>query len=189
VIALLIFRPKGEKLFAWPSRPHFAAIACIATLVLGLTTPILALNEPAKSTSTYEVLEPESWVGKKLPILEHIDIAESFEKGTWLILFHRHDCHDCAEAVPRYEQMARDLAGSEDILRMALIEIPPYGRGHVDENSPCVLGRLADTKEWFVTTPAVALLANGQVKSAWEGKAPDFDTIFSRIVRFTGKRS
>ncbi|MHC4397105.1 MAG: hypothetical protein ACYS1A_15810, partial [Planctomycetota bacterium] len=38
---------------------------------------------------------------------------------------------------------------------------------------PCTLGRLNDTKEWFVTTPAVALLTNGKVKSVWEEKAPD----------------
>jgi hypothetical protein len=43
----------------------------------------------------------------------------------------------------------------------------------------CVLGRLAESKEWFVTTPAVALLSDGQVKSAWEGKAPDLHTILA----------
>ena len=37
-------------------------------------------------------------------------------------------------------------------------------------------------KDWFVTTPAVALLTDGQVISAWEAKAPDFDKIIESIT-------
>lgn len=69
-------------------------------------------------------------------------------------------------------------------MRIALIEIPPYGGRPVTENCPCTLGKLAETKEWFVTTPAVALLKNGQVTSAWEEKAPDFDTILQKDEDF-----
>ncbi len=82
-----------------------------------------------------------------------------------------------------YEQMARDLEGNEEFLRIALIAVPPYGQGPVSENSPCILGRLPETKEWFVTTPAVALLTNGQVKAAWEEKAPDFNEILQYFAR------
>ncbi|KPL25091.1 MAG: hypothetical protein AMJ75_01935 [Phycisphaerae bacterium SM1_79] len=53
----------------------------------------------------------------------------------------------------------------------------------VIDNSPCTLGRLAETKEWFVTTPAVALLMNGHVKSGWEEKAPDLETILQSIAK------
>jgi hypothetical protein len=54
-----------------PSVPRFAVTACLGLGVLGVTTPILALNKPPKITSRYEVLEPETWVGGELPILEH----------------------------------------------------------------------------------------------------------------------
>ena len=84
-----------------------------------------------------------------------------------------------------YEQMARDLEGNEDFLKIALIAVPPYGRGPVSENCPCTLGRLPETKEWFVTTPAVALLKDGQVTSVWEEKAPDFDTIIQKMTNFS----
>ena len=147
----------------------------------GATTPILAPNEPANTTSSYEVLEPETWVGKELPILEYIDIADSLRTGNWVILLYHYDCPDCTEAIPKYEQMARDLAGNGDFLRIALIEMPPYGPPVVASGSPCTLGRLANTKEWFVTTPAVALLTDGTVKQAWEAKAPDFNAILSEI--------
>ncbi|NIT55627.1 MAG: hypothetical protein GWN00_05125 [Aliifodinibius sp.] len=166
-----------------PSISRFATTTCFAVLILCVTTPISAFNEPAKITASYEVLEPETWVSKKLPILEHIDIADSLKKGNWLILLYHHDCPDCAVAIPKYEKMARDFAGNEDFLLIALIEMPPYGQGQVSRNSHCALGRLADTKEWFVTTPAVALLKDSRVISAWEEKAPDMDTILNNMAK------
>jgi len=78
--------------------------------------------------------------------------------------------------------MACDLAGNEDFLQIALIEVPPYGPAALSENLPCSVGRLPDTKEWFVTTPAIALLTDGQVKQAWEKKAPAFDAIINSLV-------
>ena len=197
VIALIIFRPvchpersEGSQfkilnsLFDIRYSPrHFVTTAGIALLVLGTSAPILALNEPPQVTTHYEVLEPETWVGKELPILKHIDIAESLKKGTWLVLLYHYDCPDCAWAIPMYEQMARELEGNEDFLQIALIAVPPYGRGPVSENCPCTLGRLAEAKEWFVTTPAVALLNDGKVTSAWEEKAPDLETIIQKIAK------
>lgn len=38
-------------------------------------------------------------------------------------------------------------------------------------------------KGWFVTTPAVALLTDGQVTSAQKAKAPDFDIILENIAK------
>jgi len=196
VIALLIFRPSlpvlrsqesikaliRELLAPLPSLLRLALSASIGLLALAVTTPILALNKPAAVTSSYEILEPEAWPGKQLPILEHIDIADQLKTGNWLILLYHHDCHDCTEAIPKYERIAHDLAGNGDFLRIALIEVPPYGPPLATSDSPCMLGRLANTKEWFVTTPAVALLTHGTVNHAWEAKAPDFDTILSKIA-------
>jgi hypothetical protein len=101
VIALTVFRPRGLGLVDWPGMPRFAVSAVFAIAVLGVSTPILALNEPAEVTSQYEVLEPETWVGKKLPILEHIDIGEKLSKGNWLILLYHHDCPDCIKAIAK----------------------------------------------------------------------------------------
>jgi thiol-disulfide isomerase/thioredoxin len=140
-------------------------------------------NEPEKTaSSSYEVLEPSSWVGRELPILEYINIAEKLRKGTWLVLFYHYDCPDCDIAIPKYEQMARDMSGNGDFMRIALIAVPPYGRCPVGENSTCTLGRLADIKQWFITTPTATLLTNGRVKSAWEKKAPNLETILRNIV-------
>ena len=157
-------------------------VAGLLLIAVGTTTVVLAKNKPETSTSAYEVLEPLTWVDKELPISREIDIGAELSQGNWLVLLYHHDCPDCAKAVPVYEQMARDLAGNEDFLRIALVEMPPYGDGPVSKESPCLLGKLSQKKEWFVTTPAVALLKDGKVASAWEGEAPEFDAVMERMV-------
>jgi len=141
------------------------------------------LNEQGKTTSSsLEVLEPESWIGTELPILEHIDIAEMLKEGTWLVLLYHYDCPDCIRAIAKYEQAARSLAGNEDIIRIALIAMPPYGKNPISEDCPCTVGRLAPTKDWFVAAPAFALLADGKVKAASEGRAPDLAAIIEKMI-------
>ena len=132
-------------------------------------------------TASCEVLEPATWVSKELHILEHIDIGEQLRKGMWIVLLYHDDCPDCFEAIPRYEQMARDLKGNEEFLKIALVRFPPCRSDLVSANSPCVLGCMADTKEWLVTTAATVLLTDGQVAQAWEQEAPDLDQIIEAI--------
>jgi hypothetical protein len=185
-LALAVFRPKGEKLFDWPTMPRFAALAGIGFAILSITAPILALNKPEKITSSYEVLEPEIWVGKELPILEYIDIGEKLKKGNWLVLFYHYDCPDCLEAIQKYEKIFRKIDINNIALGFAIIAIPPYGEGQVIAGSPCVLGRLLDVKEWFVTTPAMVLLKDSKATQTWEQKLPDLGKILDNI--FTERR-
>jgi hypothetical protein len=65
--------------------------------------------------------------------------------------------------------------------------MPPYGRTDqqlVRPDSEVARGRLSDVKKWFLQTPVVVVLDNGQALKAWEGKAPELDellnTAFSR---------
>jgi thiol-disulfide isomerase/thioredoxin len=193
VAALLLFRPAFSfpksrsvtqvirKIFTpAPSIFRLSTLGCVTAMVLGVSTAVLALNEPVKVTSSYEVLEPETWIGKKLPIIDSIDIGEQLKTGNWLILFYHYDCPDCRAAISKLEQLARDLAGNENFPRIAFVAVPPYGDGPVHENSPCALGRLADVKEWFVTTPAVILMNSGIIKRVLaENNTPDPEAKFS----------
>ena len=43
------------------------------------------------------------------------------------------------------------------------------------------MGRLANTKQWLITTPAVVLLENGTVIAAWEARAPDLDELLEKL--------
>ena len=49
------------------------------------------------------VLEPQKWVGKRFPLLGHIDVGNKLTSGLWLVLLHRHDCSACREAASQYE--------------------------------------------------------------------------------------
>jgi len=179
VAALLIFRPRGidlrrplAMLTPHPRLIHLTAVWLIALTVVTASAAVLALNEPPLVTAKYEVLEPAEWVGRQLPILAHIDIKDQLSQGNWLVLLYHYDCPGCGEAIPQYEQIARDLKGNEDFLQIAFVAVPPFGQAPITENTAVTLGKMDNSKEWFVTTPAVALLKNAQVQQAWEEQAP-----------------
>jgi len=196
VITLAVFRPAlslkrkaesirtliQELITPLPSISRFATTTCLVLLILAVTTPILSFNEPANITASYEVLEPETWVGKKLPILEHIDIADSLKKGNWLVLLYHHDCPDCVKAILVYEQMARDITHGENPFQIAFVEMPPYGGSQNTLDSLNKSGKLDSFKKWIVMTPMVALLMDGKVTSVWEEKSPDLDVILQKLA-------
>jgi hypothetical protein len=117
------------------------------------------------------ILEPERWIGQKLPIAASVDLDLS--SGDWIVLLHRHDCPECLEQVPKYEQRA--AAGE----RVALVEVPPFDRAGSDTffaakkvsdplgsvpRSP-LYGRLTEDHEWFVQTPVEIRLVDGRVSA------------------------
>jgi len=155
--------------------------AAITIITLAATKPLLTSKKPQETSPTYQILEPETWTGKKLPIIKYINIKNKIKNGNWLLLFYHHDCPDCRKAIPRYEEIARILKDSKDFLRIAFIEVPPYFHNPITESSPCLLGRLNEDKQWFITTPAVTIISEGKVISAWEAKAPDLDTIMQKL--------
>lgn len=175
VLGLLLSKAKGfylvEVLRPWklllplPKIKYTAVVFILGLAVIGVSGPLLLLNEPAKETAEYVVLEPETWVGKTLPIIENIDIGEQLKNGKWLVLFYHYDCPDCLNAIEELEEMAIDLVGNDDILRIAFVEVPPYGEVVINKNGNWVLGQLENSKEWFVTTPTIIFLDGGKVKS------------------------
>ena len=197
VIALAVFRPRRhpeqkskdlltslQSLFIpFPSIPRFTAIFSVGIVILAVTGAVLAFNEPAKITGGYEVLEPETWIGRELPIIDYIDIGDKLRKGNWLVLLFHHDCPDCVTAIRTYQRMAVDLAGNGDFLKIAFIEVPPYSRSLVRNNSSYTAGKLLDIKEWFITTPAVVLLDDSMVRNSWEQVAPDLDAVLNSFAK------
>ena len=99
-----------------------------------------------------------------------------------MVLLYHYDCPDCREAIVELERMGRDLEGNEDFLQIALVAMLPYGEAPISENTPCKLGRLPETKEWFGTTPIVVLLQKNRVKKAWEGESPGIDTLINSFL-------
>jgi hypothetical protein len=132
------------------------SIFTTALLARHLVAPTAAAEGVLQMAGDLIVLEPEKWVGKPLPIAEFVDLDLS--TGEWTVLLHRHDCPDCEEAVPKYEQLA--TTGT----RVALVEVPPFGELHPGE-AACHYARLTDDREWFVQTPVELELRDGIVSA------------------------
>lgn len=143
------------------ARPRQAfALAMLCGVALGGTVFSVALGTTRSSSLIADdglvVLEPEAWIGQRLPIAEFIDADLS--QGTWTVLLHRRDCPDCQEAAPQYE----GLAASQNV---ALVEVPPFGH-EVINSGPAVHTRLREERDWFVQTPVEIRLDSGVVVGA-----------------------
>ena len=211
LILLLFFRPIGQKLLPppWPSAKHFWGVAIPTVIFLVAIEPILIFNKPPDSTDEYEVVKPDEWVKQtppdsnqttqtqtpqtqtndippveEWPMLEYIDIADALRSDIAVVMLYRDDCHDCHDAMPLYDEMAREMAANESI-RFAFIEIPPYSPQQDDaipSDTPCLMGKLDSSIEWYnITTPLVVVTDDGSVLNFWEGRAPDLDEILQTV--------
>lgn len=175
VAALWLWKPTGGSLPVCPLASVRIAAVVVAWLLLGIPGA-LAMGGYSPAYISPEgmivgegdvvVLEPESWVGKPLPLLKHIDIGEELAVGDWLVVLYRHDCSRCEAAIPEYSRTARQLAEGSGGVRLALVELPPYGdtaNRFTLEVSPCAAGQLTRKKEWFVEVPVEIALRDGRV--------------------------
>ena len=120
------------------------------------------------------LLEPEKWVGRRCPILKYTDIGDELSHGSWIVVLYHHDCTRCQDVVPEYEARASAAAADPTAPKTAFVAVPPHGDllWQFDPGSPCRLGRLTETKTWFVTTPAVLRLQDGVVQPQEAGDQP-----------------
>jgi hypothetical protein len=109
-------------------------------------------------------LEPETWVGKRLPLLRHIDICSELAKGQWHVILYHYNCALCRQVMARYEQIARQR--EQDEPRIAFVEVPEYnesGTVFARDESVCTFGHLKTDTKWYVTTPVLIELEQGLV--------------------------
>jgi hypothetical protein len=148
-------------------------IAALGAMLLAIGLPgawAMATYHPASFSDSGKptgaarvvVLEPERWMGRRLPLLKFIDIGDEIARGEWTVLLYHHDCPNCQRVLAKYQERAAGPASGADAPRVALVEIPPYARTHVA--LPCTHGRVADDREWYVSTPLQITLAQGIVR-------------------------
>lgn len=147
-----------------------ASILPVAVLVALTGHRLVTLLTESSPSDSIMILEPETWIGLRCPLLQHIDIGPSIEHGSWRVVLYHHDCSQCQAVLPRYKQLANENGGSEGACRIALIEVPPYSRKTLAPDQSCQHGRLSDEKEWFVTTPAELVLRDGRLVEARIGE-------------------
>jgi hypothetical protein len=110
--------------------------------------------------ANFVVLEPETWIGKPLPIMPFIEIDAELGHGKWLVVLYRPDCAHCQRIVP---VLRGKFAEFNDGQRLALIDLSGVTESRPIASSPIVVGRLPPTKQWFVTPPVGAYLVAGNV--------------------------
>jgi Peptidase C39 family len=182
--ALLIARPNllapnlgsGVRLRA----VTFAALVCAWVLTEAL---VVLHSQPANFDARGElhgdsdvvVLEPQTWVGRRLPLLQYIDRNEQLEHGGWLVLLYHRECSKCRAAVARCVATAYELASQGGGTRVALVEAPPYD-GERAPSAPkgalCVRARLTDRKRWRVGGPVFLRMEEGVVQATSKSLEP-----------------
>ncbi len=167
--------------------------SCLFLFVIAGATAGLTMNgdAPAEIDNDGEFvgdgkvisLDPERWVGKRFPLLKHIDIASELDWSRWIVVLYRRDCPVCRKEIIRFEQMAQASILNPGSPRIALIEVPPYsGESIVTPDTPCALGSLRKDKNWLVETPVIFSLEDGYVLQSRfalrrEDKASDGDHV------------
>jgi len=181
LLSLLIFRPGLHR--PTPIRIHrLLTPAIVATSLLIAAGLCLAMLKHTPVTGAADfigndklvLLQPEEWVGRQFPLLPFTSLGDRLATGSWIVVFYHYDCPQCREELPHFERLARQAADQPDQPRILLLEVPPYappGKDPVPQNTLCTRGRLDESREWFVQTPAEVRLTDGIVTRAKEGAA------------------
>lgn len=171
--ALLVFGPpkyNDRHGRLWTTIATLLLVGIPAGWAIGRANPAAISDEgELLGDGSLVVLEPETWVGKRFPLMKHVDGGIDLSQGSWLVVLYRHDCSHCIEVLPRYERAAR--AGGQQVCLVALPPYAPPGLDPVPTGTACARGRLNQDREWFVESPAEIELSNAIVTRAATGRA------------------
>ncbi len=173
VVALLVWRPPAAANAQLPRQwPAVAGLAMTVAVLLGGAV----LDAGGQPQGGNEVVanpalldgpvDPQSWPGKPLPLLEMIDIGDQLKEGRWQVMFYRHDCPHCVEMIEAWLSGPPAPAGAIGWGR-ALVEIPPYGNLPAAEKAAArqwKMGHLSDARRWRFRSPQFVELADGVVQ-------------------------
>ena len=155
-----------------PLRTMFFLLSSVLISVLAATmvsqTIVSALTDQRNPFSEDDlvILEPDTWAGKRFPLLNFIDVGNVLSSGHWIVVLYHHDCAACQEVIPSYVRWSQRAIGQRDAPRIALVEMPPYATAGDDlakDSSPCLVGHLDNQRTWFVRTPVEVVLHDGIV--------------------------
>lgn len=169
VVALLsVFRDRSSWIFELiPASQKSLTLALIAWMVLAgpALYAMLSLKQQAHASLGTEfigpdgkqmiLLEPETWVGKELPLTSRFvqpNDSDQLKHGEWNLLLIHTDCPKCL-------QMMADLEARR-VERVAIVVVPSHSTER-NPRTPFPLFTLDAQNAWFVTTPCVVTLSEG----------------------------
>jgi hypothetical protein len=168
-------RPTGAK----PRAPRpayeytFAAVAGLLTLYTsvqvatyrpGTLHPDGSVTGDARHVS----LTPADWLNERFPLAPHLTSAPYLSTGRWTLLFVRHNCPLCHEALDHLRSAAPAYPDRDVLSRILVVELPPYGP-LPQLPSPVRATRLRADRHWALPTPTVLKLQDGLVTAATRG--------------------
>lgn len=111
------------------------------------------------------LLEPDTWVGKRFPLLDWIEIDASLDRGRWFVVLHRPGCAKCKELLRQFGELdgTDRLKGAQ---RLALVSVEGVHRDAVSatpKGASFFAGVLNRRFEWFLSTPTRIVLEQGNV--------------------------
>ncbi|MCA9216116.1 MAG: hypothetical protein KDB27_23775 [Planctomycetales bacterium] len=128
--------------------------SCLAWWGSSYQPHTLAADGVIAGSDGFVLLEPEKWIGERLPLMNYLD-SDAIGHGKWTVMLHKHDCSRCRQILPSFVKEKGQLA---------LIEIPPFGESELMRIPATVVQIALEPKyDWFVTTPVELHLDDGIV--------------------------
>lgn len=193
VALLLVSRPKSPEKAVRRNSLRVVKLCGVLGLALGLPAAyamvryqagVVAADGMIAGDGNLVVLTPEEWVGKPFPLTSHIDVGRQLNQGKWLVVLYHLGCPQCEELLGKYREMCCSNRIPGNPCQVAFIEVPEPGQVAKELNLTgiaALLGKMSNSREWFVPAPAVLLLEDGQVREASQGKAEAFFTLLDRV--------
>jgi hypothetical protein len=136
-------------------RPRLFAGVAAAWTILAVASFIGVANRVALgegvivTASGHVLLQPEKWLGQRLPILQYITAADAdVSSGDWTVMLSRPGCSHCQEALTKWRKRSAN-SGS------LVVNVTPSTHG----------ASLPSERTWIVTTPVFLELRDGVVMS------------------------
>lgn len=153
----------------------------------------LANNGTISSGSPEVLLEPQSWLAQRWPLLPHVGERGRLSHGAWLVVLYREDCSACQEALTRVNgeyavagspsrsairtsttsSLVTNPSGNVAILSpqpaLAMVEVPGDAGAVRGATPHSVLAsfslktRLGADHQWILPTPTLIWLRDGIV--------------------------
>ncbi len=164
-----VFMTRNLSLLQHMSILVIAMTGVIFAIVALLSAPTreLPIISGSNGDSQLVLLEPETWVGKRLPISKYINKPD-LTADLWLVVFYHDGCKSCQAVVPEFQQIAREWKQTAFKRQIVFIRVPD-GEDTIDqlvnENFDYAHGQLNNSYDWFMPTPTVLVVDNGLVRN------------------------
>lgn len=148
---------------------YLGGTCCVTIGILGGSA--ISSIAATDSRSDVQIFEADEWVGKQLPFLDDIDIANQISIGDWTVLLFHHDCSKCSKAIAEIQRKISTVQrfSNPSGESVAFVEMPPYGEASPEIYISAIIGHVQPTSKWSVKTPSVLHILNGVVQSVETG--------------------